>query len=244
MYKIRGEVVEDIQKIKEVNDQAFGQENETRLIEAIRKSDSFIPELSLVAKTGDGDVIGHILFSLISIETKDGEESVLALAPMAVKPDCQNKGVGSALVRVGLERCEAAGYRSVVVLGHPEFYPRFGFVRASTKGIRPPFEVPDAAFMVNELVPGSLEGTKGTVQYPEAFSAASDDSAAFFRFMIRKDKKENVNLTLMKHGAKNSSSTYLPKNNKSIISLRTIIVCLTTTSPQSIYIQNHSMKKR
>ncbi|MCF6409429.1 GNAT family N-acetyltransferase [Pseudalkalibacillus salsuginis] len=170
MYKIRGEVVEDIQKIKEVNDQAFGQENEAMLVEAIRKSDSFIPDLSLVAETNDGDVIGHILFSLISIETTDGNESVLALAPMAVKPEWQNKGVGSSLVREGLERCKAADYRSVVVLGHPEFYPRFGFVRASTKGIRLPFEVSDEVFMIHELVPGILEGIEGTVRYPEAFS--------------------------------------------------------------------------
>ncbi|WP_260412159.1 GNAT family N-acetyltransferase [Alkalihalobacillus sp. TS-13] len=156
----------DIPKIKEVNDLAFGQENEARLIEGVRKSDAFIPELSLVAETESGDVIRHILFSRISIKTGGGSEPTLALAPMAVKPDWQIKGVGSALVRDGLNRCIEAGFGSVVVLGHSKFYPRFGFIRASTKGIHPPFEIPDEAFMVYEAVPGQLDGIEGTVQYP------------------------------------------------------------------------------
>ncbi|WP_261132101.1 GNAT family N-acetyltransferase [Bacillus sp. Marseille-Q3570] len=171
MYKIRAEHETDIPKIKEVNVLAFGQENEARLIEGIRNSDAFIPELSLVAVTEDGDVIGHILFSRISIKTAGGSEPTLALAPMAVKPDWQNKGIGSALVQEGLQRCVEAGFDAVIVLGHSKFYPRFGFVRASTKGIHPPFEVPDEAFMVYEAMPGILDGIEGTVQYPEAFSA-------------------------------------------------------------------------
>lgn len=169
MYIIRAEQPQDIQKIKEVNDVAFGQENEGRLIEAIRSSDTFVPELSLVADTEEQEIMGHILFSRIRIETAHGNVESLALAPMAVKPVSQNKGVGSALVKEGIERATELGFESVVVLGHPIYYPKFGFIPASEKGIKPPFEVSDEVFMVLELVPGALDEVEGTVRYPDAF---------------------------------------------------------------------------
>jgi putative acetyltransferase len=170
MYKIREEQEKDILAIKEVNGLAFGRENESRLIEAIRNSEYFVPQLSLVAETDTHEIIGHILFSMIFIETKNGPIQSLVLAPMAVKPKFQNQGVGSALVREGLKRCAELGYQSVVVLGHPDFYPKFGFIPASTKGIKAPFEVPDEVFMIYETKPGALNGVKGIVKYPEAFS--------------------------------------------------------------------------
>lgn len=169
MTDIRQEKATDIQAIKEVNDLAFGQENESKLIQEIRESKYFVPELSLVAVIDSEEVIGHILFSQITIETENGSIPSLALAPMAVKPEFQKHGIGSLLVNEGLMRCKAKGNGSVIVLGHPEFYPKFGFVRASGKGIKPPFEVPDEVFMLIELEKDALDHAEGTVKYPAAF---------------------------------------------------------------------------
>ncbi|MGM7700600.1 GNAT family N-acetyltransferase [Pseudalkalibacillus sp. Hm43] len=171
MYTIRAEQPSDVEKIREVNDSAFEQENEGKLIAKLRESEAFVEELSLVAETEQQEIIGHILFSRIRIETESGmvDSHSLALAPMAVKPESQNKGIGSALVREGLKRAEEIGYESVVVLGHPTYYPKFGFIPASEKGIKPPFDVSDEVFMVLELDPGALDEVEGTVRYPDAF---------------------------------------------------------------------------
>lgn len=170
MYNVRVEQEKDILAIKEVNDLAFGQGNEARLIEAIRNSEFFVPDLSLVAETDKHEIIGHILFSVITIETENGSVRSLALAPLAVTPKYQNQGVGSSLVREGLRRSKELGFTSVIVLGHAEYYPKFGFTAASDKGIKSPFEVPDEAFMIYELRPGALNHVQGTVNYPESFS--------------------------------------------------------------------------
>jgi putative acetyltransferase len=169
MFTIRKETAADIAAIKEVNDAAFGQKNEANFIREIRQSESFEKGLSLVAENEEGEVIGHILFSKIIIEMENVEVPSLALAPMAVKPGFQKEGVGSLLVRAGLEHCRERGYDSVIVLGHPEFYPKFGFVPASSKGVKPPFEVPDEVFMLTELQPGALDEASGAVKYPPAF---------------------------------------------------------------------------
>ena len=171
MITIRPETAEDYAAIREVNLLAFGQEVEPRLVEALRRLPDFIPELSLVAVEA-GQVVGHILFSPIVIETKDGSVPALTLAPLAVRPEFQNQGVGSALVRRGLEECERLGHRIVVVVGHPPYYPRFGFSPARARGLEAPFPVPDEAFLVLELVPGALDGVAGTVRYPPPFSEA------------------------------------------------------------------------
>lgn len=170
MYEIRPEREEDIKEIKKINDDAFGQENEAKLIAEIRSSDGFVPELSLVALGDTGQIIGHILFSVIHIQTQHEKIATLALAPMAVSPDMQNQGIGSALVRDGLIRSKMLGYESVIVLGHPQFYPKFGFKPAIEKGVKPPFEVPDEVFMALELERDSLGQAAGTVVYPPAFS--------------------------------------------------------------------------
>jgi putative acetyltransferase len=171
LFQIRPEQNGDLFAIREVNTLAFGREKEANLVEAIRASEFFVPELSLVAVADE--VIGHILFSIISIETSESLVPTLGLAPMAVKPAYQNQGVGSALVSAGLKTCEELGFEHVVVLGHPHFYPKFGFRPAKTKGIEPPFHVPDEVFMVYEIRSGSLNGLNGKVKYPPAFAVVS-----------------------------------------------------------------------
>ncbi len=165
---IRGETPGDYEPIAVVNRRAFGQEEEGRLIEKIRGSRGFNPSLSLVAEI-ESDVVGHILFSPIHIETESGDVSALALAPMAVLPNFQKRGIGSQLVRAGLDVSRQAGHAIVVVLGHPDYYPRFGFQRASQFGVRSPFDVPDEVFMVQGLSPGAPDTVSGVVKYPSAF---------------------------------------------------------------------------
>lgn len=170
MITIRTENPQDYEAIRELNNEAFGMENEANLIEAIRNSTYFIKELSLVAETNKKEIVGHILFSKVTIETVHGPIVSLALAPMAVKLKFQNKGIGSSLVKEGLQVSEKLGYSSVIVLGHPSFYPKFGFVPAVSKGIRPPFNVSDDVFMVYEVKEHALENVNGIVKYPDAFS--------------------------------------------------------------------------
>ena len=169
---LRPETSKDYQEITRVNDLAFGQKNEGIIIESLRKNKNFVPELSIVAEK-DGMIIGHILFFPIQIKSKDSSYKSVSLAPMAVLPEYQNQGIGGKLVRYGLEKCREKGYQSVIVLGHPEYYPRFGFEKASKWGIRPPFEAPDETFMAMELVEGGLKGVSGVVEYPEEYSVAS-----------------------------------------------------------------------
>jgi putative acetyltransferase len=129
---------------------------------------NFITELSLVAVEA-GRVVGHILFSPMTIETQEGAVPAVALATLAVRPEFQNQAIGSQLVRDGLDRCSGLGHRIVVVVGHPEYYPRFGFSPARARGLEAPFPVPDDAFLALELAPGALEGVAGTVRYPPPF---------------------------------------------------------------------------
>jgi putative acetyltransferase len=169
MITIRPETTEDYAATHEVNALAFGREVEAALVEALRGLPDFIPELSLVAVEA-GRVVGHILFSPMVIETKEGAVPAVALATLAVRPEFQNQGIGSELVRDGLERCRSLGHRIVVVIGHPAYYPRFGFSPARTRGLEAPFPVPDEAFLALELVPGALDGVAGMVRYPPPFS--------------------------------------------------------------------------
>jgi putative acetyltransferase len=171
MILIRPEKPEDIASIQDVTTRAFQGEEEANLIAAIRASDYFIPELSLIALDDTDQIVGHILFSPIIIESPEDSKSAeaLALAPMAVLPEYQNRGIGSLLVQHGLEACKKLGYSIVIVVGHPEYYPRFGFRPARDCGIKAPFEVPDEAFMVCELVTGALKNVSGVVKYSPAF---------------------------------------------------------------------------
>lgn len=167
---VRVETAADIHAVRKLNKKAFKGNSESKLVDAIREADYFIPGLSLVAEK-DGVIVGHILFTPIRIVAVKGETPALALAPMAVLPEFQNKGIGSALVKRGLGECKKAGHKIIVVVGHDEYYPRFGFVKAAVKGLELPFEAPDEVFMALELVPGALDGVKGMVEYPAAFHA-------------------------------------------------------------------------
>ena len=166
---IRPETLDDIPAIYDVNKLAFdGQEAEAGLVDAIRGGESFIPGLSLVAEE-DGRIVGHILFSRIWIETEERRLPAIALAPMAVRPEFQNQGIGSALIRRGLEECRRLGETIVIVLGHKRYYPRFGFSPELAKGIECPFGDVGEAWMALELVPGALGGMRGRAVYPPAF---------------------------------------------------------------------------
>lgn len=165
---IRPESPADLDAIRQVNCLAFGQDDETRLVDALR--DGGFVRVSLVAEQ-DGQIVGHILFSDLPIITTSGTVPALALAPMAVLPEFQRQGIGSELVRRGLDVCREQGHRIVIVLGHPDFYPRFGFSSDLAQPLLSPFS--GEAWMALELVPGALEGVAGRVEYPPPFGVLS-----------------------------------------------------------------------
>lgn len=167
MLTIRPELPEDFSTVFEINQRAFGRPEEARLVEALRKVAT--PQISLVA-VRDNQVVGHIFFSPVTIEGQHSSVQALGLAPMAVVPELQNQGVGSLLVREGLNAARRMGQSIVVVLGHITYYPRFGFEIASRKGLRCEFPAPDEAFMVTELTPNALRGVSGVVKYLPEFS--------------------------------------------------------------------------
>lgn len=150
-----------------MNVAAFPSPAEADLVDTLR--DEGAHALSLVAVDGDR-VIGHILFIPVVIETNTGPIEALGLAPMSVLPDRQRKGIGSQLVTAGLSECAAMGHSAVVVLGHPNYYPRFGFDQADRRGISCEFPSPPEAFMVMELQDGALDGVSGLAKYHRAFS--------------------------------------------------------------------------
>lgn len=166
---LRPELSNDFNDITILHNKAFGQAAEGRLVEVLRRNPHFIKGLSLVAVL-NGKLVGHILFFPILIKGEGKVFRSLALAPMSVLPEYQGKGIGSALVNLGIEEASADGFDSVIVLGHRDYYPRFGFIPASRFGITPPFEVPDDVFFAMELYPGALQGVKGMVQYPPEFA--------------------------------------------------------------------------
>lgn len=167
---IRTEKENDRAVVYQINAAAFETRAEAELVEALRAGVQ--PLISLVAEV-DSTVVGHILFSPVCVSTASRLRT-MGLAPMAVAPAYQRQGIGSALVRVGLERCKAMACSAVVVLGHPTYYPRFGFLPASRFGLRCEYNVPDEVFMAMELEPGIFEqciqsGQRGVVQYHAAF---------------------------------------------------------------------------
>ena len=160
--QIRRERLADIPGIAKVNSEAFGREDEARIVTALRNAGMLT--YSLVALV-DGLIVGHLALSPVTIQSPNGSTPVLGLAPMAVLPRLQRLGIGSRLVRHGIEAAREGGHRAMVVLGHPAYYPRFGFEPASRYDIVYEFPVRPEAFMVLELVPESLSSLAGTAHY-------------------------------------------------------------------------------
>ena len=163
--QIREETEDDHAAVRALNLAAFDSAAEADLVDTLRLNAS--PTISLVAEY-HGGIIGHIMFTPVTIGDNNALRA-LGLAPMAVSPDYQNRGVGSELARHGIGWCRGLGFDAMVVLGHPEFYPRFGFKPASGFGLRCEYDVPDEAFMAMELEPAALLDVSGTVRYHEAF---------------------------------------------------------------------------
>ncbi len=168
-YGIRSEIPADRQHIFDLHCQAFGEDEEARLVDTLRAEGNFNLALSLVAVHGDR-IIGHILFPPITIESRSGTVPALALALLAVLPEFQCLGIGSALIEEGCEASRRLGHRIIIVVGHPKYYPQFGFVSARHKGIDVTFSCPDDALMALPLVPGALDNVWGMVRYHPALS--------------------------------------------------------------------------
>lgn len=153
---------------KAFENEAMSDHKEHFLVERLRQSDVFMPELSLVAEI-DGTVVGHVLLTKITINNGTQSFESLALAPVSVLPDYQGKGIGGKLIIEAHEKAKALGQTSIVLLGHDQYYPRFGYKQADTFGIKLPFDVPKENVMVIELVENGLSGVSGVVEYPQEF---------------------------------------------------------------------------
>jgi len=167
---IREEEPGDISAIQAINERAFGQREEVDIVDRLRESCDEL--LSLVAEC-DGEVVGHILFSPVVTESERGAVRGMGLAPMAVLPEYQRKGIGTALAERGLEILRERSCPYVIVVGHPGYYPRFGFISASQRGIECQWPgVPDGAFMILVLDESAMEGVAGVARYRDEFDAA------------------------------------------------------------------------
>jgi len=168
---IRPEHTGDIIAVRQVNERAFGGPAERDLVDALRGSAG---SLSLVATTG-GRVIGQIMFTPVTLD-EAADVRVAGLAPMAVLPEHQRAGVGAHLIRAGLAACREQGYAAVVVVGHPTYYPRFGFVPAHAYGLQCEFPVPPEAFMVAVLDAEVVPHLTGIARYRPEFAASAHEA--------------------------------------------------------------------
>ncbi len=167
---IRAERPDDVAPIRCVNELAFGRQEEAAVVDRLREAD--MPYVSLVAEDG-GVIVGHILFTPATVEHEERRVVGMGLAPLAVVPERQRQGIGSLLVRRGLDLLRADGCPFAIVLGHPEYYPRLGFERASAHGLACQWkDVPDEAFMVLVFDQDALHGVAGVARYRDEFDAA------------------------------------------------------------------------
>jgi putative acetyltransferase len=166
--EIRPETEADSVAVGGVHRRAFGGEQEARLAEELR--DAGYVRSSLVA-VEDARIVGHVMLSEAGIRTANGPVEALALGPVGVLPQRQGRGIGSALIREALDRCAAAGHRIVVLVGHPGYYPRFGFSSVLAENLSSAYS--GEAFMALELVPGALSGVSGRFEFAPPFEAAS-----------------------------------------------------------------------
>ena len=165
-FHIRPEHFTDASAVRRVNQQAFGGLDEARIVDLLREREKALVSLVAILKE---QVVGHILFSQVALEPSHHDLRLIGLAPMAVLPGYQRQGIGTTLVEAGLQRCRELGFGAVVVLGHPAYYPRFGFSRASDFDLTNEYGE-DEAFMVLELQPDCLKGVKGLVRYGPEFA--------------------------------------------------------------------------
>ncbi len=163
-YKVVSELIESAFQKEKLSDH-----KEHFLVDRLRKSTSFIPELSMVALS-DGKIIGHILLTRIKVKNNQTEFESLALAPVSVMPEFQEMGIGKKLIEEAHEKAKELGYKSIILLGHENYYPKFGYLRADTFGIDLPFDVPKENCMAIELIEHGLLGVSGTVEYPKEFN--------------------------------------------------------------------------
>lgn len=163
---IRRAKPEDKEQITKIYQKAFDTDAEAILVSSL--CDSGIPTVSLVYEDGK-KITGHILFTPVELVGDDSDVKIAGLGPMGVLPRDQYHGIGSSLVKAGLEECKSDGYDAAVVLGYTAFYPRFGFIPSVKFGIATTFNVPEDVFMVQELKPGVLQGRQGTIKFHQAF---------------------------------------------------------------------------
>lgn len=164
---IRNETKDDYVTVEEVLTMAFEGDGEARLVDALREEAS--PIISLVAENDEDAVIGHIMFSPVTIEGS-ADAKLMGLAPVSVTPEEQGKGYGAALIKAGLQQCRKMGVDGVVLLGHADYYPRFGFKTSTDFGITCEYDVPAENFMTCELKPAALQEISGTIKYHPVFS--------------------------------------------------------------------------
>ncbi|BDS12514.1 GNAT family N-acetyltransferase [Aureispira anguillae] len=170
---IRQEVESDYASVFALIQEAFADEvysdhREQFLVANLRKSKAFIPELSLVATIG-GELAGHILLTKIEIKNAINTYGSLALAPVSVLPKFQGQGIGGELIKEAHKKAKVLGFKSIILLGHKDYYPRFGYQPTAKFGIKLPFDAPKENCMVIELVANGLEGVNGMVEYPKEF---------------------------------------------------------------------------
>jgi putative acetyltransferase len=168
MYTIRAEKPEDHLAIHAVHTAAFGQPHEGDLVDALRRADALT--IALIA-VHDACIVGHIAFSPVTVMSSTSTIEALGLGPLAVLPEYQRQGIGTQLVRTGLAICRTTPYGIVVVLGHPGYYARCGFMTAKRYGITWEHDAPEEAFMVYECKTGALGQIQGVVKYRPEFDA-------------------------------------------------------------------------
>lgn len=171
--KIRQENSTDYAEVAQLIEAAFKNEEysdhtEHLLVDRLRYSNAFIPELSLIAEL-EKQIVGHILLTKIKIVNEHNSFDSLALAPVSVKPDFQKQGIGGQLIKAAHQKAMDLGHHSIVLLGHAQYYPKFGYELTSKYNIKLPFDAPEANCMIIELTKGSLQDVFGTVEYDKAF---------------------------------------------------------------------------
>ena len=166
---LRGERDTDFNDIYEINKHAFGREDEAKLINTLRKTRNYVKGFSIVALQDD-KIVGHAIFTHAAIMNRGKRFNCLALGPMAVLPELQRKGIGTKLVEEGILRAKENNFKTIIVIGHSDYYPKFGFIKASEKKITTRFKVPEENFMVLELNTNALKGISGLAEYAKEFA--------------------------------------------------------------------------